>query len=89
MSVKPPKFEPGQLVHFIGGSGEVKSCHLTGNTCWSYVVEMDMGETPPMGRVGGETVILLEESDLLPSGRIQKSRSGLRLRARRRTSAIR
>ncbi len=87
--MKPPKFEPGQMVHFIGGAGKVQSCHLTGSTHWSYAVEMDMGETPPMGRVGGETVILLEEGDLLPSGRRRKARSSLRLRGSRRTSAIR
>lgn len=85
--MKFPRFERGQIVQFIGGSGEVKSYQQTGVT-WSYSVEMKMGEAPPFGRVGSETAILLEESDLKPSNKLPKARSSLRLRAGRRTLAV-
>ena len=58
-----PKFRPDQFVRFIGGEGRVKACHQNSGN-WSYMVEMEMGPEPEMGRVGQETTIVLAESDL-------------------------
>lgn len=58
-----PKFNRDQFVRFIGGQGKVREFRAdSGN--WSYLVEMEMGEEPEMGRIGFETMILLSEADL-------------------------
>jgi len=58
-----PKFSPDQFVRFIGGQGKVREFHAdSGN--WTYLVEMEMGEEPEIGRIGFETMILLPETDL-------------------------
>jgi hypothetical protein len=61
-----PKFNPNQIVQFIGGSGKIKHCKPDAGT-WTYTVEMDMGSPPEMGRIGFETTILLHEADILRS----------------------
>ncbi|MDZ8110721.1 MAG: hypothetical protein RM338_34690 [Nostoc sp. DedQUE12a] len=59
-----PKFCKGQKVEFIGGLGTIiQCCRSSGN--WSYLVEMEMGAEPEMGRIGCETTILLFETDII------------------------
>ncbi|MEH1969212.1 hypothetical protein [Nostoc sp.] len=46
-----PKFCKGQKVEFIGGLGTIiQYCPHSGN--WSYLVEMEMGSEPEIGRIG-------------------------------------
>lgn len=59
-----PRFRKGQTVKFVGGTGTVKSHHLDSSS-WTYLVEMAMGPEPEMGRIGYETTLLLNESDLM------------------------
>lgn len=58
-----PRYQPNQIVHFIGGKGKVKSFFQDAGS-WIYAIEMEMGQMPEMGRIGFETTILLTESDL-------------------------
>ncbi len=58
-----PKFSPAQSVRFIGGKGTVKEFRAEAGD-WSYLIEMELGEEPEMGRIGYETMILLSETDL-------------------------
>ncbi|MDZ8053621.1 MAG: hypothetical protein RMX68_007575 [Aulosira sp. ZfuVER01] len=58
-----PKFSQGQTVEFIGGEGMIVKCSPNSQT-WAYLVEMQMGEEPEMGRIGSETTILLFEMDI-------------------------
>ena len=59
-----PKFSQDQSVRFVGGKGKVKGlCSESGR--WSYMVEMEIGPEPEMGRIGYETMIVLSEMDLL------------------------
>lgn len=57
------QFRKGQKVSFIGGSGTVKN-YLSEFSNWFYLVEMEMGPEPEMGRIGYETTILLSQTDL-------------------------
>lgn len=59
-----PRFCKGQRVGFIGGTGTIKKFQLESGS-WSYLVEMELGPEPLMGRVGSETMIWLPEADLL------------------------
>ena len=59
-----PQFRKGQAVSFVGGKGTVKSYQPQVDS-WSYLVEMEMGPEPEMGRIGYETTILLSQCDLL------------------------
>lgn len=68
MTLAKPRFGKDQRVGFVGGAGTVKNYQLEAGT-WAYLIEMDMGPEPEMGRVGSETRILLLESDLSPAGR--------------------
>lgn len=58
-----PKFSRDQVVCFVGGVGTIRSCQPNSGT-WTYVVEMELGPEPDMGRVGNETKILLLEPDI-------------------------
>ena len=58
-----PRFNTNQIVHFAGGSGTIKNLRPDSGT-WTYAIEMEMGPLPDMGRVGFETTILLQESDI-------------------------
>lgn len=58
-----PRFNNNQIVHFIGGIGRIKNLRPDSGT-WTYAVEMEMGPLPEMGRVGFETTVLLQESDI-------------------------
>ncbi|MEA5603783.1 hypothetical protein [Nostoc sp. UHCC 0252] len=59
-----PKFGKGQQVEFIGGLGTIIQSHPNSGN-WSYLVEMEMGSEPEMGRIGYETTILLFEADII------------------------
>jgi hypothetical protein len=58
-----PRFNRDQAVRFIGGEGRIKSYRPSFGT-WTYLIEMDMGAEPYIGRIGQETTILLPEADL-------------------------
>ncbi|MBD2102735.1 hypothetical protein H6F94_17920 [Leptolyngbya sp. FACHB-261] len=60
---KPPKFRQAQTVCFLGGSGTVRACQPESGS-WSYLVEMDLGPEPEIGRIGDETTVLLQEVDI-------------------------
>ncbi|CAD5965227.1 hypothetical protein PCC9214_03448 [Planktothrix tepida] len=61
-----PKFCKNQQVFFIGGSGIIKNYFLSSGR-WVYLVEMELGPVPDMGRIGFETTILLSQTDLEPA----------------------
>lgn len=61
--IRLPSFCQAQQVSFLGGEGSVKSCKYEAET-WLYIIEMTPGPEPEFGRVGGETTILLSETDL-------------------------
>ncbi len=56
-------YQPNQKVRFIGGEGIVRSSSFEGGT-WRYLVEMPQGKKPTFGRVGAETMVLLNEREL-------------------------
>ncbi|WP_295614425.1 hypothetical protein [Chamaesiphon sp. GL140_3_metabinner_50] len=60
---KVPSFNRTQRVKFVGGEGVVRNCKFEGGT-WTYLVEMDLGPAPKFGRVGAETMVLLDRIDL-------------------------
>ena len=60
---KVHRFQPAQRVRFVGGEGIVRNLKLETGT-WKYLVEMPMGNEPSFGRVGAETMVLLNETDL-------------------------
>lgn len=61
--IKRPIFRPTQWVSFVGGEGIVRSYRPNAGT-WDYLVEMPLGLDPVFGRVGAETMVLLNEADL-------------------------
>lgn len=63
IAMTPPRFSKNQMVCFVGGVGTIRSCRPESGT-WTYVVEMELGPEPDMGRVGSETTILLLEADI-------------------------
>lgn len=62
-SIELPSFYRAQHVSFLGGEGSVKSFNYEAEA-WIYIVEMSLGPEPDFGRVGGETTIVLSETDL-------------------------
>lgn len=58
-----PKFSKKQKVGFVGGTGTIKNCLFESGT-WTYAVEMELGPEPEMGRVGSETTVLFDETDI-------------------------
>jgi len=58
-----PKFWRTQHVCFVGGEGIVLS-HTAEAGNWTYVVEMALGLEPLCGRVGAETMVVLNEAEL-------------------------
>ncbi|MEA5623120.1 hypothetical protein [Nostoc sp. UHCC 0251] len=64
VDLRRPKFCKGQKVEFIGGLGTIIQYCLNSGY-WSYLVEMEMGLEPEMGRIGYETTILLFETDII------------------------
>ena len=63
VTTNAPNFCRDQRVHFVGGEGTVESYRSEADT-WIYLIKMSMGPEPDFGRVGGETTIVLVESDL-------------------------
>lgn len=61
--IKVPSFRHTQRVSFVGGEGIVRSYRPEAGT-WTYLVEMALGLEPDFGRVGAETMVLLNEADL-------------------------
>lgn len=61
--IKVPIFRHAQRVSFVGGEGIVRNYKSEAGT-WMYFVEMALGREPDFGRVGAETVVLLNEADL-------------------------
>ena len=61
----PPRklYQRDRKVRFIGGEGIVRSSSFEGGT-WKYLVEMPQGREPTFGRVGAETMVLLNEREL-------------------------
>lgn len=59
-----PRFYRDQIVRFVGGQGTIRSYHPESGS-WKYLVEMEMGTEPDIGRIGHETTIVLLESDLI------------------------
>ena len=58
-----PKFSLHQQVHFLGGDGKILFCQPDGGN-WLYGVEMPLGQESDMGRIGHETIVLVEETEL-------------------------
>lgn len=66
MIIKPlkvPRFHPAQRVSFVGGEGIVRSYRSSAKS-WIYLIEMPLGLEPNFGRVGAETMVVLNEADL-------------------------
>jgi hypothetical protein len=63
VSKSAPKFRQSQMVCFQGGTGRIRRYHMESGT-WAYAVEMALGPEPESGRVGSETTILLNETDM-------------------------
>lgn len=59
-----PKFNVNQQVRFAGGTGTIRHYQPDSGT-WSYVIEMELGPEPDIGRIGFETTIWLTESEIL------------------------
>ena len=57
------KFHHGQRVRFAGGEGIVRRFKCEAGK-WTYVVEMPLGLEPNFGRIGSETMVLLNEKEL-------------------------
>jgi hypothetical protein len=58
-----PRFNKAQRVCFVGGIGTIRD-YLPEPGAWIYIIEMEMGPEPEMGRVGSEATILLYEADI-------------------------
>lgn len=61
--IRMPSFGNNQRVRFIGGVGIVRKFQYEFGS-WDYFVEMEMGQHPDFGRVGAETMVILNEADL-------------------------
>ena len=63
--LKIPKFGSHQRVKFIADEGVVKKLQHQ-SASWNYVIEieMEMGIEPDFGRVGAETVVVLDEAEI-------------------------
>jgi hypothetical protein len=58
-----PRFSLGQQVQFCGGTGIIIGYRPVART-WTYAIEMELGPTPSMGRIGPEATVLLQEAEL-------------------------
>lgn len=58
-----PIFQQTQRVRFIGGEGIVRDFKPESGD-WIYDIEMALGLEPNFGRVGAETMIVLNEAEL-------------------------
>jgi hypothetical protein len=61
---KVRSFHRHQQVGFIGGEGIIRSFKYENGT-WKYLVEMPLDiPIPTFGRIGAETIVLLDEVEL-------------------------
>jgi hypothetical protein len=72
MLMLKPKFCNEHLVSFAGGEGIVRRANWECDR-WTYLVEMALGEEPEFGRIGPETMVLLDETDLYTNLYIDQS----------------
>jgi hypothetical protein len=63
MLIKANRFQYSQWVRFTGGEGVVRNFRFESGD-WEYFIEMPQGLEPDFGRVGAETIILLNEIEL-------------------------
>lgn len=63
ISVKLNSFGLDRQVKFVGGEGIVRGVKFESGI-WKYLVEMPQGAAPVFGRVGAETMVLLNEAEL-------------------------
>lgn len=61
--MRVPSFGRTQRVTFVGGEGIVRNFKPESGS-WTYVIEMALGPKPDFGRVGAETMVILNEADL-------------------------
>ena len=57
------KFDRNRHVSFCGGEGIVRSFKFKNGT-WEYTIEMPLGVEPIFGRIGAETIVILDEIEL-------------------------
>jgi hypothetical protein len=61
-------FHRHQQVSFIGGEGIIRNFKYENGT-WKYLVEMPLAiAIPTFGRIGAETIVLLDEVELVAIG---------------------
>ena len=66
--IKVRSFDRHQQVSFIGGEGVVRNFKYENGT-WKYLVEMPLAPVmPKFGRIGAETIVLLDEIELAAIG---------------------
>ena len=66
--IKVRSFHLHQQVSFVGGEGIVRNFKYE-NGNWQYLVEMPLSlPMPKFGRIGAETIVLLDEIELHPIG---------------------
>ena len=66
--IKVRSFDRHQQVSFIGGEGVVRNFKYE-NGAWKYLVEMPLAPVmPKFGRIGAETIVLLDEIELAAIG---------------------
>lgn len=66
--IKVRSFDRHQQVSFIGGEGVVRNFTYENGT-WKYLVEMPLAPVlPKFGRIGAETIVLLDEIELAAIG---------------------
>ena len=66
--IKVRSFDRHQQVSFIGGEGVVRNFKYENGT-WKYLVEMPLDPVmPKFGRIGAETIVLLDEIELAAIG---------------------
>ncbi|MFB2894638.1 hypothetical protein ACE1CI_17145 [Aerosakkonemataceae cyanobacterium BLCC-F50] len=58
-----PRYPKNQMVSFLGGMGKIINYYPEPNS-WQYAVQMELGPEPDFGRIGYETTILLNESEI-------------------------
>ena len=61
-------FDRDLQVSFVGGEGIIRSFKYEHGT-WKYLVEMPLAPVmPKFGRIGAETIVLLDEIELAAMG---------------------
>ena len=66
--IEAPTFSRDRQVSFVGGEGIIRSFKSENGT-WKYLVEMPLAPAmPEFGRIGAETIVLLDEIELAAIG---------------------